>query len=771
MATEVRLRGAGWGPSPHREAPGLWSAVTCHRFSAGDSSPVRGLDCFAVAGRSGDKSPEGKRRQIGALQRFMGSSLAFCVLLWLGFGSLAGAAPLTWRWSNPKPHGGNVVDMAFSSALGLEVQVAERGQIYASYDLNLWVPRASGTTDDLRAVTFFNGRILVTGAAGRVLYADGAGEFQAGVLAAPTADWLESVTASASLAVAVGDNGAVYTSTNGIHWKRQNSGTTEWLRGVTVGLSGFMAVGENGRIIASVNGTNWVARNSGTTSTFNRVAYSPGRYTAVAEGGVCRFSTNGGVAWFSEVTGAVNDLFCAVSNDSGQLAVGDYEVRLREPGGGWSNELNRASGPVPWTYYTSVARPEYFLVAGRTGLMEECFKTNGTSYTWSPLEGTPRSWLWDVANPTNLYVAVGDRATIMTSAGGGEWKLEVVPPPATNAVFLGVGGSPGLLIAVGNQGTLVISPNVSTNVPVVSTNQAGVPIATSLPGNAFGVIWTAVPVPTTNDLQGVSVSPGLSVVTGGRGTILTSGDGTNWTQRASPVSATLSSVTAWPRGWVATGDDGAIVVSTNGTTWTLVPPPTTNWLYRVRHVGGQLVAVGQNGTILTSTDGISWAKRASGSSKWLNDICWVQGTWYAVGNGGAVLASTNLSAWIDLGTITRKNLYGAATDGAQLIAVGLEGSILRAQVAPDPTPIRILSYDRVASTNLLGQVTWQNIFLFGGQPDQEFTLDYRATFETNRWVTGPLLDFFDGSSTLYYLESYLGTNPPAREYYRATLAQ
>ena len=245
--------------------------------------------------------------------------------------------------------------------------------------------------------------------------------------------------------------------------------------------------------------------------------------------------------------------------------------------------------------------------------------------------------------------------------------------------------------------------------------------------------------------------------------------GANWTLRASPTTETLSSVTAWPRGWLATGDDGAIVGSVNGTTWNLIAPPTTNWLYRVRYLAGQLIAVGQNGTILTSSNGNTWTKRTSGTTKWLNDIAWIDGRWYAIGNGGTVLISTNLANWTDVGTITRKNLYGAASDGAQLVVVGLEGSILRTQVAPDLTPVRILSFDRVRSLNPIGNVTWQNIFLFGGQPDQQFTLDYRGSLETNRWVAGPTLDFFDGSGTLYYLETFLGTNPPPREYYRATL--
>src|SRR2546423_15685020 len=78
--------------------------------------------------------------------------------------------PFTWRWSNPTPHGNNIIDMA--AANGLVVQVSERGQIYTSSDFAAWIPSESHTTNSLRAVTFFGSRIIVVGENGTVLHAD-----------------------------------------------------------------------------------------------------------------------------------------------------------------------------------------------------------------------------------------------------------------------------------------------------------------------------------------------------------------------------------------------------------------------------------------------------------------------------------------------------------------------------------------------------------------------------------------------------------------------
>lgn len=217
-------------------------------------------------------------------------------------------------------------------------------------------------------------------------------------------------------------------------------------------------------------------------------------------------------------------------------------------------------------------------------------------HSWSSGDDSVRSWLWDVTCPTILYVAVGDRATVMTSINGVDWKLELVPEAVTNSIFLGLGGTTSMLIAAGDKGSLIISPN-----------------------------------------------------------------------------------------------------------------------------------------------GIS-----------------------------GVLVTTTIN-WESIGTLTRKNLCGAATDSRQLIAVGVEGAILRSPVVADSNAVRFLSYDRF-SVGSGSEKTAQNLFLFSGRTDQQFTLDYHSTFDTNIWVTGPKLEFLDGSGTLFYLETLLTSDPLPLEFYRATLA-
>src|SRR5208283_4509562 len=124
---------------------------------------------------------------------------------------------VTWRWSNPTPHGNDIFGMAWNGYLS--VQVCDNGQVYTGTDFLGWVPQNSGTTNDLETVTFFGNRIIIVGANGTVGYSDDGVNFTTTNL--NTANWLVGVAASSNLVVAVGDNAVIYTSADGANWQYQ----------------------------------------------------------------------------------------------------------------------------------------------------------------------------------------------------------------------------------------------------------------------------------------------------------------------------------------------------------------------------------------------------------------------------------------------------------------------------------------------------------------------------------------------------------------------
>ena len=297
---------------------------------------------------------------------------------------------------------------------------------------------------------------------------------------------------------------------------------------------------------------------------------------------------------------------------------------------------------------------------------------------WFPYSDSLRNWLWDVKHFPNLFLAVGDRATILSSTDGYSWQPELPPDAATNSIFLGLGGKTNLAVAVGNAGTIITSAGTLQSVTV--TNADGTLGTNQV--NTLGIFWQAVAQPTVEDLQGIGVLGELFVACGGGGTILTSPDAVQWTKRPAPTTNFLSSVEAFPGGMVAVGKHGTILTSSDAMNWVARTIATTNWIYRVRYLNGRLVAVGQNGTILTSTDGAIWTPRTSGTTSWLNDVQYLGDSFFAVGNQGTLLSSPDAISWVSRDMITGKSLFGAAHDGGMLVTVGVEGIVLRSQIVP-----------------------------------------------------------------------------------------
>ena len=665
---------------------------------------------------------------------------------------------LTWIWANPSPHGNNLIDMAYTN--GLYVQIAERGQLYTSLDLELWMPRDTHTTNALRAALFFRDRLLVTGEQGTILAADvltnDLANFRVSSLG--TADWLEGLAASPDMLVAVGDHAAIYTSLNGTNWSRRQVPFSDWLRSVAYGGNGFVSVGENGLIAVSANATNWQTAASGTLENLNKVAWIGDRYWAVGDAGTTLASTNGR-SWTAVNSGATNDLFAVTGNSESQLLVGDNELRLLQKSASrpynyvWSNELDpaKATSAPSWTYYSALWNGASFLLGGRTGLVVAGARTNAStsSYIWVPLAESVHSWFWDLVHVPGLNVAVGDLATIMTSTDGASWSLEYIPESVTNRVLLGIGGDQNGLVAVGSRGTILYSPSQFTN--VLATNLVnGTLVITTNTVNTLGFVWQAVsPVPTANDLQGICLYQNQWIVTGGEGTVLTSADATHWTLQPTPATTILSSVAASSQGYVAVGDLGTILTSSDGVTWTLISSGTTNWIYRVRCLGNTWVAVGQKGTLLTSTNRVVWSAQNTGTGRWLNDVAFFAGTYYAVGTQGTVITSPDLVTWNFSGSVSGKSLFGLAVDGHQLLAAGIEGVLLRAQTAA----VQTLSYDRQSPVNS---------FLFSGKAGSAFTIDDSGDLHV--WNTGARLQFLDNSGLLRHRSTNSSVLP--QEFYR-----
>src|SRR5579862_4824002 len=248
------------------------------------------------------------------------------------------APAVTWRWSNPLPHGNNIVDMAWDGSTA--VQVTDLGQIYTGLGFFGWLPRVSGTTNTLQAVRFFGSRIVFVGANGTAGYSDDGVNFSVSSL--NTTDWLVDLAVSSNLVVAVGDNAVIFASSDGAKWAFQETPPNvgqNWLLSVAWGAGMFVTTGEGGYIATSPDGAHWTSRSSGVTSDLTRVAWITNTngngvfpYTgfwAVTANGKAIYSTNLGATWQPFTLNASTNVLYTVAADAATgLVAGDSEVRL-----------------------------------------------------------------------------------------------------------------------------------------------------------------------------------------------------------------------------------------------------------------------------------------------------------------------------------------------------------------------------------------------------------------------------------------------------------
>lgn len=245
----------------------------------------------------------------------------------------------------------------------------------------------------------------------------------------------------------------------------------------------------------------------------------------------------------------------------------------------------------------------------------------------------------------------------------------------------------GLYVAVGNDGTILTSPD--------------------------RMIWTRRTSGTYDMLNSVTWGSNQFVVVGNNGVILTSSDGVTWTLRASGISATLQGVTWGGNHFVSVGESGTILTSLDGVIWTPRTSETTAYLEEVIWGGNRFVTVAANSMILTSLDGVTWtiirdAQIIPGGSSSLLGVTWNGSQFIAVGginytptvSGGIILTSPDGITWTYQTSGTRAYLTSVTWSSGQFVAVGgisfsREGTILTSPDGVIWTPQNLGSSSRL----------------------------------------------------------------------------
>lgn len=526
--------------------------------------------------------------------------------------------------------------------------------------------------------------------------------------------------------VAVGSGGTILTSTNGIIWAQQTSGTTAGLNAVTRGNGQFVAVGDSGVILTSPDGAVWRRQNpafqNAPPSALAGVTYGNGLYVAVGSAAILTSSNS--VTWVAQtlptspippqLKGIVyaNGLYVTVGAD-GMVFTSTNAVN-------WTRQdipsrmLSSAMQFTDVTYFNQT-----IIAVGGDSNGSANFGgivTSQDGVTWSIKTTPSTAWLNAVAVGKAGVVAVGGgyngsvrlADAVLTSRDGITWRDAATPPALSRVVF---GGHQ--FVAVGMNGTILTSPDgavwqrqtVGLGVSLNSVASDGnVFVAVGKAGAIFsstdGRSWTSRSFEGSRvNFRSVTHGNGLFATVGGRddsiaSVILTSSDGVDWKMRGG-LSAPLYGVAYGRDRFVALGGyhpefrpgiQGKSI-STDGVLWA----GTTAGgliLTAVTYGNGLFAALDEVGSgLYTSLDGDRWVSNSTGIPIVARNVAFAGGTFAVVGSSGALAFSTNGRNWIKRNTGYATNLNAIAFGKRTFVAVGDFGIILQSgEVAPPPAP-------------------------------------------------------------------------------------
>lgn len=275
--------------------------------------------------------------------------------------------------------------------------------------------------------------------------------------------------------VAVGDNGVIVSSVDGVSWERRESGTTKGLDNIAYGNGSFLAASSSGNaLLASTDGANWqsVPFPEPETSVLRGLAFAHDRFflmVTVATGDApakqvpALFTSATTTNWTRVDLGAEAAVLCDLAYGEGlYVSVGYTEAS------GWEGQagpyLRVSSGGTSWDTVTlssgwqiqfeAVAYGGGVFVATDNAGSKVAYSSDGRE--WS-LTQTGLSNPHSVDFGSGLFCAVGDLGTLSTSMNGREWMAR---SSGTTSSLTDVVHGNGTFVAVGARGLILQSAPV-----------------------------------------------------------------------------------------------------------------------------------------------------------------------------------------------------------------------------------------------------------------------------------------------------------------------
>ena len=231
--------------------------------------------------------------------------------------------------------------------------------------------------------------------------------------------------------VAVGANGAMYSSTDGTTWTALNSTVATNLNAATYRGGVYLAAGDGGVMLYSADAINWTARTSGTTNNLNAIATNAGVFVAVGDAGSIVYSIDG-ITWTKAAnSGTTNNLYgVTYYGNALWVAVGANGTLITSAdGSNWTPAASNTSVDLRGVTYgiSAPTKTLLFAAVGANGVLV----TSPDAVTWTAQTPITANTLSAVTYGTQ-YIAVGVNGSILTSTDGTTWAGQ---PSTTNGTL------------------------------------------------------------------------------------------------------------------------------------------------------------------------------------------------------------------------------------------------------------------------------------------------------------------------------------------------
>ncbi len=244
--------------------------------------------------------------------------------------------------------------------------------------------------------------------------------------------------------VAVGEPGALYTSSDGETWTWRSSGTNRSLRDVSYGGGVFVAVGEGGTILSSPDGVIWTGCNSGTGYDLNGVSYGEGTFVSVGDGGAILTSSDG-LTWAARDSGTHEGLSKIAFGKDTFVAAGRNGTLLASPDGTvWTPRSSGTHGHLDGIAYGK----DTFVAVG------EAILTSSDGKVWTEKKAGVSHRIFGIAYGGGVFAAAADNGGILTSSDASEWTAR---DTGIHLTLLAIAHGKEKFLASGEKGVLLLS--------------------------------------------------------------------------------------------------------------------------------------------------------------------------------------------------------------------------------------------------------------------------------------------------------------------------